>query len=219
MSAKKSDLARKMSREVQVDQYLDTDGVLYLWQAIKSTFVTIEPGKGLSTNDFTDALKTKLEELTQGGGVADSVAWEDITNKPTNLVTTPVMNSSISEAIADLITQSVFDTTLMSVGQRLENVEQGVSQRPTVAQVDQKIANAVSSVYRFMGSVGAYTNLPTSGMQNGDVYNVEDTDMNYAWVQPEDGSQGYWDPLGTTFKVEPIPNSVLLRIVEGTYGN
>ena len=39
---------------------LDDNGVLYFWSKIKSFFVAKEDGKGLSTNDYTDAEKTKL---------------------------------------------------------------------------------------------------------------------------------------------------------------
>ena len=47
--------------------YLDSDGVLYLWQKIKAKItdavknkVDKVNGKGLSTNDYTTAEKTKL---------------------------------------------------------------------------------------------------------------------------------------------------------------
>ena len=47
--------------------YLDSDGVLYLWQKIKAKItdaiknkVDKVDGKGLSTNDYTTAEKTKL---------------------------------------------------------------------------------------------------------------------------------------------------------------
>lgn len=39
-------------------KYLDNDGLLYFWTKLKSYFVKQETGKGLSTNDFTDALKS-----------------------------------------------------------------------------------------------------------------------------------------------------------------
>lgn len=58
----------------------------------------------------------------------------------------------------------------------------------TKAQVDAK----VSSVYRFMGSVATYNDLPSSGQTVGDTYNVEDTGANYSW----DGTQ--WDKLSET---------------------
>lgn len=47
-------------------KYLDSDGVLYLWNKIKSTFVKKESGKGLSTNDFTTALMNKLNGIASG---------------------------------------------------------------------------------------------------------------------------------------------------------
>ena len=42
---------------------LDDNGLLYLWGKIKALFVQKETGKGLSTNDFTTAEKTKLAGL------------------------------------------------------------------------------------------------------------------------------------------------------------
>lgn len=43
---------------------LDQNGLLYFWQKIKNIFVAKESGKGLSTNDYTDADKTKLAGLS-----------------------------------------------------------------------------------------------------------------------------------------------------------
>ena len=56
----------------------------------------------------------------------------------------------------------------------------------TKTEIDSKI----SSVYSFKGSVVSESNLPTTA-NIGDVYNVEDTGMNYAWTGTE------WDSLGT----------------------
>lgn len=47
-------------------KFLDQNGVLYFWQKIINKFVAKEAGKGLSTNDFTNAEKQKL------AGVADN---------------------------------------------------------------------------------------------------------------------------------------------------
>lgn len=46
--------------------YLDNNGLLYLWNKIKSTFVKQVNGKGLSTNDYTTAEKTKLSGIAEG---------------------------------------------------------------------------------------------------------------------------------------------------------
>lgn len=91
---------------------LNENGLLYFWQKIKNLFVQKETGKGLSTNDFTTALKNKLDGLSNydlptasadtkggvkvgaglainngvlsatGGGTADAVDWSNVQNKP-----------------------------------------------------------------------------------------------------------------------------------------
>lgn len=63
-------------------KYLDNDGLLYLWQKIKTKFATItdldgkvdkETGKGLSTNDYTTAEKNKLNGIQSGAQVNPKV--------------------------------------------------------------------------------------------------------------------------------------------------
>lgn len=61
----------------------------------------------------------------------------------------------------------------------------------TKSDVATAISNALSSTYKFKGSVASYSNLPTSGNVTGDVWNVEDTGMNYAWTGTA------WDSLGS----------------------
>ena len=49
--------------------WLDYDGLLYFWQKIKAKLadkVDKVDGKGLSTNDFTTAYKTKLDGIANG---------------------------------------------------------------------------------------------------------------------------------------------------------
>lgn len=48
------------------------------------------------------------------------------------------------------------------------------------------------NVYKYKGSVDSYDLLPTMNLETGDVYNVADTGMNYAWTGAE------WDALGAT---------------------
>lgn len=50
-------------------KYLDSNGLLYLFQKIKSNFVAKESGKGLSSNDFTTTLKNKLDGIANGAQV------------------------------------------------------------------------------------------------------------------------------------------------------
>lgn len=170
-----------LGRSVDVDQFLNIDGVLYLWNSIKNTFVEKETGKVLSTNDFTNEEKQQLASLVAGGGYVD---WNKVKDKP------------------ELYTKQNIDSMFSSFS----------------GNVNESIAQAISSVYRYAGTVATYANLPTENLTPGDVYNVEDTDMNYAWVGEKDDTPGHWDPLASTFTIEAIPNSVIDQIVNGTYG-
>lgn len=102
-----------------------------------------------------------------GGGEADSVNWNNVVGKPTNL--------------------SAF--TNDSGYQTAENVNSKLADYAKKADI--------ASVYKFKGSVNTYADLPTTGQKVGDVYNVETADSeheikagdNVAW----DGTK--WDPL------------------------
>lgn len=59
----------------------------------------------------------------------------------------------------------------------------------TATQVQSLIDSAVSSAYKYKGSVASVSALPATA-ETGDVYDVQDTGMNYAW----NGSS--WDSLG-----------------------
>lgn len=114
-------------------KYLDEAGAAYLVSKILGLLnlkVDTEEGKGLSQEDFTTLLKTKLNNLENyslpiadddslggvkigaglsidqngilsatGGGVADSVDWVDILNKPNNLVYEEDIDTMSSEDI------------------------------------------------------------------------------------------------------------------------
>lgn len=69
----------------------------------------------------------------------------------------------------------------------------------------------ISSIYRPKGSVQSYDNLPTEGNEVGDVWNVIDTDMNYAWTV-----DGTWDPLGGSVDIPTISNATIDSIIAGS---
>ena len=56
----------------------------------------------------------------------------------------------------------------------------------TKAQID----NLVSAVYKYKGSVSDFASLPSTGQTVGDVWNVTDTGINYAWTSSA------WDDIG-----------------------
>lgn len=65
----------------------------------------------------------------------------------------------------------------------------------------------VTSVYKYKGSVENEAALPKSDQTVGDVYDVKDTGMNYAW----NGSA--WDPLGQKMEISAIENGTIDSIM------
>ena len=61
----------------------------------------------------------------------------------------------------------------------------------TGQQVSAAITAALTSAYRYKGSVATVNDLPASGNTAGDVYDVQANGVNYAWT----GSA--WDALGS----------------------
>lgn len=52
-----------MKNQISTKKYLNQDCLAYFYARLKELFVRGEEGKGLSSNDFTDELKSQLEEL------------------------------------------------------------------------------------------------------------------------------------------------------------
>lgn len=61
----------------------------------------------------------------------------------------------------------------------------------TGQQVSAAITAALTSAYRYKGSVATVNDLPASGNTAGDVYDVQATGVNYAWTGTA------WDALGS----------------------
>lgn len=190
-------------------KFLDNNGLLYFWQKIVNAFVKKDGSKVLSDNNYTTAEKEKLAglnnytlpkattttlggvkagagvEVTEdgtlnatGGGVADSVDWSNVQNKPTNL--------------SQFTNDSGFQTA---------------------NDVQSAINSAVSSAYKYKGSVANQEALPQSP-EVGDVYNLEDTGANVAW----DGTK--WDNLGMTIDLSGyVQEDELIAITNGEIDN
>jgi len=100
---------------------------------------------------------------------------------------------------------------------RMDSAESAIADRYTKAETDSAISSAVSSVYKYKGSVATYADLPASWQIVGDVYNVEAADKthgikagdNVAW----NGSS--WDVLsGTVDLSDYYTKSEVDRIVD-----
>lgn len=142
-------------------------------------FVAKEEGKVLSSNDFTNDQKEKLEGLENyvlpqasaevAGGIKVGAGLS---------ITEDGVLSATGGGTADAVE---WDNV---VGKPTDLLQAGDVY--SKAEIDAK----VNAVYKFKGSVEKLGDLPAEGNTLGDVYNLQDTGMNVAW----DGSQ--WDYLG-----------------------
>ena len=129
-----------------------------------------ETGQGLSTNDFTTTYKNNVDSNTtarhthSNKSVLDDISSIDITNWNSKADRNDIPD------VSNFITRNVNDLTYYY----------------TKTEVDGK----VSAVYKYKGTVATYSDLPSTGLIIGDVYNVETDGSNYAWTGT------IWDKLG-----------------------
>ena len=172
-----------------MSKFLDENGLLYLWEKIKAMLsdkVDRVEGKVLSSNDYTDEEKRKLDGLEK--------------------YTLPVAGTETLGGImvgAGLaISNGVLSTT---GGGRADEVEwENILNRPDLA-----LKSDLTGLYRFRGSVDNFAALPEKGNEKGDVWDVKSNGMNYAWTGED------WDALGQVFELESISNAEINAILDG----
>ena len=100
-------------------KYLDLDGLSYLWGKITSKFVAKETGKGLSTNDFTTAEKTKLAGIEAGAeaNVIENVSVNGVTGTISNKVASVTIATGDTNIIESI---SVNGTALTPVDKAVD---------------------------------------------------------------------------------------------------
>lgn len=208
-----------------VKEYLDLAGLTKYDTKIKSEIgkkVDSEAGKGLSTNDFTTAEKEKLSGLKNYtlpvasdavlGGVQIATTEDPV---PAN---TALKTDASGKAFVDWAQApkaSASDSGLVKLGTGLKvnettgatEVDASSLQAGSVEWTDIQnkpelaLKSDLSSVYIYKGSVANEAALPTEGNKIGDVYNTEETGMNYAWTGTE------WDPLGEILSIKSITDA------------
>ena len=142
------------------------DGTIDEWTDIKTILDTANPDEG--NRYYVEVTEDGTLNAT-GGGVADSVDWSNVQNKPTK--------------ISDFTNDSGFQTA--------SDVQGAISTATEGLATEEYVNSKVSTVYKYKGSVANEDALPESP-ELGDTYNLEDTGANVAW----DGTK--WDNLGMT---------------------
>lgn len=178
------------------NKYLDSEGVKYLWDKGEQIYQKKEQGKGLSSNDYTKAEKDKLAELenydlpnasaeTLGGiKIGEGLHIDE------NGVVKTVYNPEMPVEFDDI---QNLPTTLEGYG---------ITDAATKSELEE-VREEVSKVYKYKGKVATRADLDNIvEKENGDVYDVEEDGMNYAWNAEEER----WDNLGKMFNIVSISN-------------
>lgn len=172
-----------------MNKFLDENGLLYLWGKIKTLLsdkVDKAEGKVLSSNDYTDEEKSKLDGLEK--------------------YTLPTASTDTLGGIMVGAGLAISGGVLSATGGgKADEVEwEGILNRPELA-----LKSDLTSLYRFRGSVENFASLPKDGNETGDVWDVKTNGMNYAWTGTG------WDALGQAFEVESISNAEINEILDG----
>ncbi|WP_262246944.1 phage upper tail fiber protein [Parapedobacter soli] len=135
---------------------------------------SIQPGPGIDIDDTDPSNPIVSSNFS-------NPTWDDIDEKPEFMAvgaTAAAARAAIGLGSASTRPAGDFDASGSAAAAELAAKN----------YTDSKVAG----IYKFKGSVANYVALPTDDLTAGDVYNLLDTDMNYAWTGTE------WDPLGTT---------------------
>lgn len=162
--------------------YIDKGGLLYFFTKIKTflsnTYVEKESGKGLSSNDYTSAEKTKLAGISTGAQVnvieSLSVNGIDATIK-SKKATVTIPSGSIDTISINGTAQTIDSNKNVDIAVPTDNSQltNGAGFQ-TASDVNAIVDNKLSSVYIAKGSV-AFANLPSLEKAHlGWTYNVTD---------------------------------------------
>ena len=138
--------------------------------------------------DDTDAVTPAFGATFTAVGAIEKDANGHVTKVTTRTVTVP--NAAASSSVAGLMAAA--DKAKLDAFQEAANYA---------------LKSDITSVYKYKGSVENEAALPGDENTVGDVYDVKDTGMNYAW----NGTA--WDPLGQKMEISAIPNGTIDTIM------
>lgn len=165
------------------EKYVDDNGGKIDTIKVNGTTQTI-------TNKAVDiTVPTKASDLTNDGDgtTGSKFATEKYVNDNGGKIDVIKVNGT-----TQTITNKAVDITMPTKLSDLTNDGDGTqgSTFPTTDEMDTAIAAAVTSAYKYKGSVATVADLPASGNVTGDVWDVQATGINYAWTGTA------WDALG-----------------------
>ena len=168
-------------------KYLDYNGLLYFWTLIKNMFA-----KPSSASPQMDGTASAGSSALYARG--DHVHPSD-TAKADNATTLA------GYGITDAYTKAEIDQNKADKATTLAGY--GITDAYTKSEIDTKLTGGM----HYKGSVQTTADLPASGNEIGDFYNVIATGENWAW----DGTT--WDKTGSIVDLQPITNAEIDTIV------
>lgn len=208
---------------------LNTAGLTHVWSLIVQNFATKEAGKGLSSNDFTNELLSKLN------GISDGAEVNVLENVQVNGTDTTIKDKSINihvptgalaeldkvgtdqleTAIITLINSKAGKATTLSgygISDAYEKTEV-YTRGETNTAIDDAVKTAIAGIYKIKGSI-AFSDLTLTGKEEGYIYNITD-----AFTTTDDFIEGAGIsyPAGTNVVAVKIENKLMWDAMAGTY--
>ena len=178
--------------------YVGNTDTLYILNKLKAVldgtsgftpgYVQKVSGKQLSTEDFTSALLTKLNGISDS---ADAVEWNQIAASTGTKIAEITINGTKIDVYVPASAVITVDTAMSDTS------ENAVQNKVIKGYVDSAIASVTSIEFRVVQT------LPQEG-ENGVIYlvpnggtgtNVKDE---YVWIPGTGGNPGTWEKIGTT---------------------
>lgn len=176
--------------------YIGSTDILYILTKIKAVldgtlgtgYVAKETGKGLSANDFTNELLTKLNGIQDG---ADAVAWSQIQQSGTKIATVTINGTDIDIYIPT--------STAITVDDAMSDSSTNPVQNKVIKSYVDTAVGAVIGIKFDADTTGAgYTSLsdlqtkhPTG--ESGTIYLVQNTGSS-----PNSKDEYFWNSAGST---------------------
>jgi hypothetical protein len=172
--------------ETTIDKIIRLSNLKTFLAQLKSLFVTKETGKGLSTNDYTTAEKTKLARIETD---ANNYSLPTASN---TILGGVKIGSNLT--ISDGVLSAVQGKVDLSIYAKSDDIASTYAKKTDI-----------STAFRYCGAVEAYADLPTNGVAVGDVYNITAADAtnnikagdNVAW------NGNTWDNLSGVVDLSP----------------
>lgn len=142
-------------------KYLDSDGLLYVWQKITNTFVKKDGSKVLSDNNYTTAEKNKLSGIEAGATktTIDTALSSSSTNPVQNKVVNTALGTKVDKVSGKGLSTNDFTNELKSAYDEAVETVKGLTETGGEAnKVDDVKVNGTSVVSNKIATITVPTN-------------------------------------------------------------